>query len=120
MDGAQTCADKEIGKFVQSLGPPYGPNWAGLIPGDTTNGWNASKADWRAQADGIMDAFETCVGVKIARVQSEIDALRSQTLSVFSDYLVEKALLSAAKLRFRMAAAHLADVKGAIKTFTPR
>ena len=49
MDGAQTCADKEIGKFVQSLGPPYGPNWAGLIKGVNYYGWNASKADWRAQ-----------------------------------------------------------------------
>jgi hypothetical protein len=117
MSSPESCADIAIGAFVKKLGRPYWPNWAGLIPGDTTNGWNASKPDWRVQADSIMDDFELCCGVAIGRNKSDIDKLRSKTLSLFSDYLVEKASIAAAARAVELARERLAELKASIKTF---
>lgn len=117
MSSPEACADIAIGNFVKMLGAPYWPNWAGLIPGDTTNGWNASKPDWRVQADSIMDNFELCCGVAIGRNKTDIDRLRSKTLSLFSDYLVEKASIAAATRAVQLAQEKLAALKASAKTF---
>lgn len=92
-----TCADRAISEFVRDqIGSPPWPNWAGLIPGDTQNGWGASVANWRQQADAIMSAFEDCAGVQVPRVRTHIDKLRKRTLTTFRDYMVEQAELAAA------------------------
>jgi uncharacterized protein YbbK (DUF523 family) len=92
-----TCADNAISEFVRDqIGSPPWPNWAGLIPGDTQNGWGASVASWRQQADAIMSAFEECAGVRIPRVRTHIDKLRRRTLTTFRDYMVEQAEVVAA------------------------
>ncbi len=120
MSNAQPCADVAIGNFVKKLGKPYWPNWAGLVPGDQTTGWGASKPSWRVQADSIMDDFELCVGINIGRNRSEIDKLRTETLSIFSDYLVEKATLAVAKFALVEAKSHLLTLKASITTFKVR
>ncbi|MBO9723955.1 MAG: hypothetical protein J7530_06235 [Novosphingobium sp.] len=120
MERAQACADIAIDKFVKKLGPPYYPNWSALIPGDNTNGWGATKPDWRVQADSMMDDFELCAGVKIGRNRNEIDKLRTRTLATFGDYLVEKATLATAKAAIAQAKARLLTVKASITTFTAR
>ena len=98
MGKAQDCADGAIAKFVEhELKAPYWPNWAGLVPGDSEKGWGASKADWRAQCGAIMDDFDACAGVTIARVQRDINKLRSETLAILSDYLVDRATLAQAQ-----------------------
>lgn len=118
MERPQACADIAIDKFVKKLGPPFYPNWAALVPGDTTSGWGATKPDWRIQADSIMDDFELCAGVKIGRNLNEINKLRDRTLAIFSDYLVEKAALATAKEAFLMAKVKLQHVKTSITTFS--
>jgi hypothetical protein len=111
------CADNAISDFVKiQIGSPPWPNWRGLIPGDTQNGWGASKPSWRAQALSIISDFENCAGVQIVHNTSHIDKLRSKTLTTFRDYLVEQAGVAAAAEAVKAAKAALEGAKANLAT----
>ena len=117
MATAVTCADRAISNFVRDqIGSPPWPTWAGLIPGDTQNGWGASVAAWRLQADAIMTEFEQCAGVQIPRVRTHIDKLRKRTLTTFRDYMVEQAGLARAAGEVAAAQAALKVAKQNLQT----
>jgi hypothetical protein len=102
------CADDAISNFVrEQIGTPPWPNWAGLKPGDTTNGWGASAASWRAQAKSIISDFDACAGVRIQRNNSHLNKLRTKTLTTFRDYMVEQAGVVAAEAAVMSARAAL-------------
>lgn len=103
-----TCADAAISDFVRdNVGSPPWPNWGGLIPGDTANGWNASAGDWRAQAKVIIANFQACAGVTVPFVTTHINKLRNRTLTTFRDYIVEQAQVATAAVALASAKASL-------------
>jgi hypothetical protein len=107
----QKCADGAIDAFAKGLGKPYYPNWADLVPMDDNKGWGADDAGWRKQADGIISDFEDCAGVKIDCDATDIASLGKQTLSDFSDYLVETAEHASALFAAHMAISNLKQVR---------
>jgi hypothetical protein len=113
------CANNAIRDFLEPKDDSeLWPNWPPLIPGGSP-GWGATADEWNAQAHVMIRSFEVCCSVKITCSADEIENLRLQNLTVFKQYVVEKAEHAGALLAVKMAQLHLRRLKLTIRTFTP-